>query len=142
MDQRILKIEEYVNETLKTDLKKTLDAGDLVYSQISEYLELKNLIEKMKDIDVSRTNLKTKVNVGSNIYVNGLIYSIEPIAVDIGLGFYLECSHAEALNIIDSRISILNGRADMYKKRANSIKARIKLFLEGLRNLQNINRDC
>ena len=57
-------------------------------------------------------------------------YSVEPIAVDIGLGFYLECSHVEALNIIDSRISILNGRADMYKKRANSIKAQIKLFLE------------
>ncbi|CAH8599167.1 unnamed protein product [Schistosoma haematobium] len=73
MDQRILKLEEHVNETLKTDLKKTLDAGDLVYGQISEYLELKNLIEKMKDIDVPQNNLKTKVNVGSNIYVNGLI---------------------------------------------------------------------
>ncbi|CAH8584929.1 unnamed protein product [Heterobilharzia americana] len=138
MDQRILRIEEHVNETLKVDLKKALDAGDIVYSQISEYLELKNLIEKMKDIDVPQTNLKTKVNVGSNIYVNGLIYSLEPIAVDIGLGFYLECSHTEALNVIQSRISILNDRANLYKKKANSIKARIKLFLEGLRNLQNI----
>ncbi|KAH8872139.1 Protein UXT [Schistosoma japonicum] len=99
--------------------KKTLDAGDLVYGQISEYLELKNLLEKMKDIDVAKSNLKTKVNVGSNIYVNGLI-------------------HTEALDIINSRISILTERADMYKKRANSIKARIKLFLEGLRNLQNL----
>ncbi|CAH8598017.1 unnamed protein product [Schistosoma rodhaini] len=140
MDQRILKIEEHVNETLKMNLKKTLDAGDLVYGQISEYLELKNLIEKMKDIDIPQNNLKTKVNVGSNIYVNGLIYSVEPIAVDIGLGFYLECSHAEALNIIDSRISILNGRADMYKKRANSIKAQIKLFLEMFQNLINFSK--
>ncbi|KAH8872137.1 Protein UXT [Schistosoma japonicum] len=138
MDEKILKIEEHVNETLRKDLKKTLDAGDLVYGQISEYLELKNLLEKMKDIDVAKSNLKTKVNVGSNIYVNGLIYFIEPISIDIGLGFYLECSHTEALDIINSRISILTERADMYKKRANSIKARIKLFLEGLRNLQNL----
>nr|AAX30272.1 SJCHGC02644 protein [Schistosoma japonicum] len=65
-------------------------------------------------------------------------YFIEPISIDIGLGFYLECSHTEALDIINSRISILTERADMYKKRANSIKARIKLFLEGLRNLQNL----
>ncbi|CAH8556579.1 unnamed protein product [Heterobilharzia americana] len=78
MDQRILRIEEHVNETLKVDLN----------------------------------------------------YSLEPIAVDIGLGFYLECSHTEALNVIQSRISILNDRANLYKKKANSIKARIKLFLE------------
>ncbi|CAH8853965.1 unnamed protein product [Trichobilharzia szidati] len=138
MDQRILKIEEHVNETLKKDLKKTLDAGDVIYGQISEYLELKNLIEKMRDIDVPQTNLETKVNVGSNIYVNGIIHSLEPIAVDIGLGFYLECSHAEALKLIESRVSILNERANLYKKKAISIKAQIKLFLEGLRKLQDI----
>ncbi|KAF7247575.1 hypothetical protein EG68_09867 [Paragonimus skrjabini miyazakii] len=138
LGKRIRKIEEHVNETLRNDLKKTLEAGDEVYAEISEYLQLRNLIEKMRDFRLHKENMKTMVDVGCNTYVKAVIPSVELILIDIGLGFYLECNHDEALRVIEMRTSFLNDRTAVFKKRANTLKARIKLFIEGLRELQGI----
>ncbi|CAH8550065.1 unnamed protein product [Dicrocoelium dendriticum] len=124
--EKVRKIEEHVNETLRSDLKKTLDAGDKLFAEISDYLQLLT------------NSLKTMVDIGCGMYVKGVIPSLEPLFVDIGLGFYLECNHSEALQIIESRISFLNDRTAVFKKRANQIRARIKLFLEGLREIQGL----
>lgn len=136
--EKVRKIEEHVNETLRSDLKKTLDAGDKLFAEISDYLQLRNSIEKLRDHQLVTNSLKTMVDIGCGMYVKGVIPSLEPLFVDIGLGFYLECNHSEALQIIESRISFLNDRTTVFKKRANQIRARIKLFLEGLREIQGL----
>ncbi|TPP64218.1 Ubiquitously-expressed transcript [Fasciola gigantica] len=137
---RIQKIEAHINETLRRDLKKTLDEGDQYYAEISEYLQLRNLLEKLDCSNMTHENMKTMVDLGCNIYAKAVIPSLERIYVDVGLGFHLECERNEAVKIIESRIAFLNERAMVYKQKANSIKARIKLLLEGLRELQNIPR--
>ncbi|VDP96250.1 unnamed protein product [Echinostoma caproni] len=115
-----------------------MDEGDQYYAEISDYLQLRNLLEKMNDSKLVHENMKTMVDLGCNVYAKAVIPSLDRIFVDIGLGFHLDCNRGEALQIIDSRIAFLNERTLVYKQRANSIKARIKLLLQGLRELQNI----
>lgn len=136
--EKVRKIEEHVNETLRKDLKKTLDAGDKIFAEISDYLQLRNSIEKLRDHQLVTNNLKTMVDIGCGMYVKGVIPSLERLFVDIGLGFHLECNHSEALQIIESRIAFLNDRTTVFKKQANQIRAHIKLFLEGLREIQGL----
>ncbi|KAA0194455.1 Ubiquitously-expressed transcript [Fasciolopsis buskii] len=140
LSDRIQKIEAHINETLRVDLRKVLDEGDRFHEEISEYLQLRNLIEKLDNCNMLHGDMKTMVDLGCNVYAKAVIPSLERIYVDIGLGFHLECERKEALKIIESRIAFLNERAMHYKQKANSIKARIKFMLEGLRELQNIPR--
>ncbi|BHF57966.1 hypothetical protein SprV_0100091500 [Sparganum proliferum] len=65
--------------------------------------------------------------------------SIEYLYVDIGLGFYLEMTHKEALAYIKERTELLNDRAELFRKKSFEIKARIKVCLEGLREVQSLN---
>ncbi|KAG5451884.1 Protein uxt [Clonorchis sinensis] len=138
LSDRVARLEHHVNEVLREDLRKTLEAGDEIYAEISEYLQLRNLLEKIRDFQLPTANVKTMVDIGCNVYVKGVIPTSERIFVDIGLGFHLECDHMEALSIIDLRVNHLNERSTVFKKKSNAIKAQIKLFLEALREIQGI----
>ncbi len=48
-------------------------------------------------------------------------------------------THAEALEYIKERVQLLNERAEVFRKKSFEIKARIKVCLEGLRELQSLN---
>ncbi len=68
-EAKVRKIEEFINENLKKDLQRTLDAGDAIYSEISEYLELRNLLGKFAEMDVRHGDLETMVDAGCNFFV-------------------------------------------------------------------------
>lgn len=79
---KIQKVEHHVNEVLKKDLgyiflicnfRKVLSAGDSIYAEISQYLELKNILVKLKEIDIKENYLKTKVDIGCNVYIKGIM---------------------------------------------------------------------
>lgn len=51
----------------------TLDAGDTIYAEISEYLELQNLLEKFSEVgfrdDDNGGVTETMVDMGCNFYL-------------------------------------------------------------------------
>lgn len=63
------------------------------------------------------------------------------IYVDIGMGFHLEMTHDEALDYIKERTQLLNERAEVFRKKSFEIKAKIKVCLEGLREIQSLDVD-
>uniref|UniRef100_A0A183TGQ6 Protein UXT-like protein n=1 Tax=Schistocephalus solidus TaxID=70667 RepID=A0A183TGQ6_SCHSO len=91
---------------------------------------LQNLIEKFSEMKVKNEDLSSMVDIGCNFYVKAKIPSIEYLYVDIGLGFYLEMTHKEALAYIKERTELLNDRAELFRKKSFEIKARIKICLE------------
>ena len=137
---KIKKYEEFFNETLGNDLKRTLDARDDIYTQIANYIQLKNAIEHiMSKIEQNGgvvQELKTMVDLGANFYAQARVRDPSRVIVCIGMGFYLEMGLSDALSFIDAKLELLNVRTQNLNQNAAEIKAHMTLVLEGLRELQ------
>ncbi|TQD87382.1 hypothetical protein C1H46_027043 [Malus baccata] len=147
---KIQKFEDFVDQRLKPDLVRA----------IAQRSDLRKNIENLEKNSV--TSLRTLVNLGSEVYMQadvidgfkpvlcygcgmGLIHRIfflrvcrpdtRRIFVDIGLGFHVEFTWSEALNYISQREETLARQVEECTNLIASIKARIKLVCEGIREL-------
>ncbi len=136
--------EHFVNEKLKSDLARCFSELDVIYSEIAEYEQLKDFIEKLQFTQSFEQQqqeikpLKTKVDLGCNFYAKAIAEDTSMIYVSIGYGFHLEMKHDEALRFIAKKCGDLQRSADILSEQANEIKANIKFVLEGLRELQEL----
>ena len=142
---KILEFEAFVNEKLRNDLKLLLEEQDKIYSEVAEYLQIKDTIDKIMQINKARSGddtsfkFNTRVDLGCNFYANAVIKDPKTICVAIGYGFFLEMTFDEALKFIDKKVKLLNSTSDILTNKACEIKAHIKFVLEGIREMQNIN---
>ncbi|XP_072026474.1 protein UXT homolog [Amphiura filiformis] len=139
---KVTEYEKFVNEVLRRDLKNVLDTRDEIYGKIAEYLELKTVIEKIQDSELGSGELKTKIDLGCNFYVQAKVPDASKIFVQVGFGFFVEFTLAEALKFIDKKVKHLTESTDKLTKNSAQIKAHIKLVYEGLRELQNLQKDA
>ncbi|XP_037070830.1 protein UXT homolog isoform X2 [Pollicipes pollicipes] len=135
---KITKYEEFLNETLKVDLKKLLDRRDGVYENIAHHLELRNTINTLQKAQVDKKPLKTKVDLGCNFYCSAKIDDPSRIFVRIGFGFYLEMTHTEALKFIAQRVEALERQAQLLGQNAVAVRAKIDMVLHALRELHGV----
>ena len=136
---KIARYENFLNETLRTDLKKTLERRDEIYTEQAEYLALRNSINAIKLADlVPGEPLKTKVDLGCNFYCQAKVGDPSKICVSVGLGFYVELTLEEAQKFLDRKDSDLSKQAARLTEDCAKLKANMKLVLGGLRELQNI----
>ena len=140
MASKAVKVESYeafLNERLKTDLKKVMDLRDNVNSEVAEYLQLRNVIERIKESDSAKMDtLRTMVDLGANFFCQARVTNPNKIFVCIGYGFYVELSLDEALSFIDKRVALLNSRVQELTQDVSEISARVRIVVEGLRELQ------
>lgn len=144
---KIEKYEKFVNDKLRTDLQRVLDEQDAIYTEIAEYLKIKETLEKLtltqtNDEQNKKAKLRsftTKVDLGCNFYANAQITDPSKIFIAIGYGFFLEMTHPEALKFIEKKNKVLNNSADELRVKGCEIKANIKFVLEGLKEIQNLN---
>ncbi|ELU18251.1 hypothetical protein CAPTEDRAFT_1365 [Capitella teleta] len=141
MEEKVLQYEKFLNEILRRDLQKVLEERDKIYSEIAEYLQLKNVIQKLKEEDPGRKGLKSQVDLGCNFYVQAKVPDASKIFVAIGFGFFLEMNFDEALKFIEKKELHLNGISDKLSADALKVKMHIKVVLEGLRELQRIDAE-
>ncbi|KAF9417835.1 hypothetical protein BGZ94_009855 [Podila epigama] len=136
VQEKLARYETFVNETLKKDLQDALDARNVIYDQISEYLKL------AKDIEIIKSNglkeMKTQVDIGSNFYVQAKIPDTQYIYVSVGFGFYTQLTLDEALTFISKKETQLNKKAEVYTQKASKIRAHIKLVLEAMAEVMNL----
>ena len=157
MNEKVLKYEEFLNEKLRTDLRGVHEERDQIYKQISDYMQLKRLIETVKDSTGGghRTavinnnnnipppcNIKMKMDLGCNFYCQTVIPDCSRLFVMVGFGYYVEMTLHEAEVFIDKKIKILNQKSQRCSKDSAKIKAHIKLVMGGLRELQNLNQEA
>ncbi|XP_048741108.1 protein UXT homolog [Ostrea edulis] len=135
---KVLQYEQFLNERLKTDLSQVVDQRDKLYGEVAEYLQLKTVIERIKESDFQTNGLKTKVDLGCNFYVQAHVPDASMIFVSVGYGFFLEMTHTEALAFIEKKVSINNAKIDALTTEVAKIKAHIKLVLQGLQEIQNL----
>ena len=137
-----LKIEQYetfLNETLRSDLKKSLELRDKIYEEQAEFLALRNSINAINTSElVPGEPLKTKVDLGCNFYCQARVPDPEKIFVSVGLGFFLEFTLEEALVYIAKKDQELEAKAEKLTLNCAKLKANIKLVIGGLQELQKI----
>ncbi|CAD5115928.1 DgyrCDS4858 [Dimorphilus gyrociliatus] len=134
--KKVLEYEHFLNNKLREDLRVTLENRNKILFDIAEYLELKTFVEKL--LINNDEKITTKLDLGCNFYAQAVVKDTKKIFISIGFGFFLEMTPEEALKFIDEKCTYLNEQSDLLSKQCISIKARIKLVLEGLRELQNI----
>ncbi|XP_057759225.1 uncharacterized protein LOC130979716 isoform X2 [Arachis stenosperma] len=138
--QKVQRYEEFVDRRLKPDLQRAIDERDKVFEQQKIFADLRRNIENLEKNSV--TSLRTLVNLGSEVYLQAEVPNTQYIFVDVGLGFNVEFTWSEALNYIQKREEriaktwlIYFRQIDEYNQSIASIKAQIKLVLEGIREL-------
>jgi len=139
-DDKITKYEEFLNDSLKKDLKKLLEQRDEVFQEIGHHLELRNTIHTLKKAKADNKPLKTKVDLGCNLYCSAKVDNPSRLFVKIGFGFYLEMTHAETLQYIVRRVASLEARSEALGRDAVAVRAKIDMVLEALRELQGVTR--
>ena len=132
----MFKYEEFLNERLRSDLKWIMDTRESLYSEVGEYLQLRNTIEKISSAGLPQNRLKTMVDIGCNFYIQAVVPNSSSVIVAVGLNVYVQFTHEEALKFIEKKVKHLNHKIDDLTKRAADVSARIKLVLQGLKELQ------
>lgn len=115
-----------------------LDRRDAVYSDLADYLQLRNITEKLQEQRQGQQNeeLKTLVDLGCNFYAHGRVSDPSHICVAVGYGFFVEFTLDEALAFIDRKTAYLMEQAQRLTAEASEISARVKLVMEALKELQ------
>ncbi|XP_071484766.1 protein UXT-like [Diadema antillarum] len=139
--QKVVEYERFINEVLRKDLEKVLETRDMIFSQIAEYLQLKTTIEKIQEAGYDEGELKTQVDLGCNFYAQARVPDSSKIFVQVGFGFFVEFTLPEALAFIEKKTKHLTQYSDKLTQDSAKIKAHIKLVYEGLRELQNLDKD-
>ncbi|XP_036055493.1 protein UXT-like [Onychomys torridus] len=134
--EKVLLYEAFVSDVLQRDLRKVLGHRDKVYEQLSVYLRLRNVIERLQE--TKRSELRMQVDLGWNFFVDTVVPDTSRIYMALGCGFFLELTLAEALKFVDRKSSLLTELSDNLTKDAVNIKAHIRMMLEGLRELQGL----
>ncbi|KAL3644575.1 hypothetical protein CASFOL_009755 [Castilleja foliolosa] len=133
VQEKVRKFEEFVDRRLKPDLVHAIAERDKVFEQQKIFSDLKRNIENLEKNSV--TSLRTRVNLGSEVYMQADVPDTRHIFVDVGLGFHVEFTWSEALNFIAAREEKLSRKIEDYTRLIATIKAQIKMVCEGIREL-------
>ena len=138
LPQKISRYEQFVNERLRTDLQLVLKLREEVYTDVTDYGQLKTIVDLLINEGFRKQDrpLKTMVDLGCNYYASAKVVDCSTIFVSIGLGFHLEMKLEEASAFVEDKVSQLMNKAEKLSEQAAQINGRIKMVMGTLRLLQ------
>ncbi|CAL1270545.1 unnamed protein product [Larinioides sclopetarius] len=137
-EKKIVEYETYLNEVLREDLKIVLSQRENLCQEILELEQLKTVIERLQEAELTKETLKTRVDLGCNFYAQANVTDTKYIFIKTGLGIFVQFTLEEAIKFIDKKIEFLNKKVERTLKQSSDINAHIQLILQGLRELQNL----
>lgn len=161
--QRLAKFETFINDRLRPDLMAILARRDAVFAEIADYVQLRsqvlalnpgvetkskndNVEEDEKDgappLVKSSKDVKSLLNVGCEVFMQARIEDAARIFVRVGCNTHVEMTPEEALAFVDRKEKMLQGRADKLTENASSIKAHIKVVLQAMQEILNIDAEA
>ncbi|XP_077545968.1 uxt prefoldin-like subunit [Haemaphysalis longicornis] len=139
--EKVLQYETFLNDVLKEDLRKCLEERDAVCAKLAELLQLRTVVERIQEVEANKESFRTQVDLGCNFYVQAVVPDVSKIFVQVGMGFFVELTHEEALWFIGRREALLETELQRISKESANIKAHIQMVLQGLRELQGLPAD-
>ncbi|KAK4758843.1 hypothetical protein SAY87_020144 [Trapa incisa] len=137
--EELRKWEELIDCKLKPSLVRATDERNKLFEQQKVVSDLRKNIENLQRNSI--TNMRTMVNIGSEVYLQAEVSDTRRIFVDIGYGFHVEFTWDEALKYLPSREELLARKIEECTQRIVHIKADIKWIYEVIRQLLNIPED-
>eukprot|EP00041_Stephanoeca_diplocostata_P038606 m.1532818 g.1532818 ORF g.1532818 m.1532818 type:complete len:126 (+) comp25241_c0_seq28:450-827(+) len=107
--EKVQKYETFLNDRLKSDLKKALERRDAIYEEISEYTKLATMIETIKASKHAFEDgiLRTKTDLGCNFFCEAEVEDPRMICLGVGYGIYVQLTLDEALEFIKKKTPLL-----------------------------------
>ncbi|XP_029467797.1 protein UXT isoform X1 [Rhinatrema bivittatum] len=118
LQKKVLEYEKFISEVLQRDLSKVLEQRDEIYKTIAQYLQLKNTIERLQELDDKA--LKTEVDLGCNFFVCAEVPDSSRIFMALGYGFFAELTLEEALRFIEKKNKLLTDHTVWGKRKGKS----------------------
>ncbi|KAJ3194049.1 hypothetical protein HK101_003607 [Irineochytrium annulatum] len=125
---------DFIAERLQPDLHRELEARDVIWAEIAEWLKLRSQIEAMQAHPPGEIKLLT--DVGCDFYMQAKITKRDRIYVKVGANCQLEMTLEEALAFIAKKEKLMEQRAEKATKRVLKIKAHIKFVLAAVNEIQ------
>ncbi|CAO1438046.1 unnamed protein product [Diamesa hyperborea] len=120
-------IDHVINDVLRKDLENLEKELAKNNEELIEFMQLEKSLEFLKE---NKPNgFTTKVDVGSNMFIQANVPKIEPILINIGLNTYLELELEEALKFLKMKSNILNKESDVIREQTLKIRSEIKILL-------------
>lgn len=122
------RLEYFINDVLRRDLKDYEKFIGQKNDEIMEYVQLKNVCESIVT-NFSDTALKTQVNIGGNFFMSAKVPNTERILVNVGLNHYVDFSISEAIKFCAIKTRALENEVEVIREKSIETRANIKLAL-------------
>ncbi|XP_050071453.1 protein UXT homolog [Anopheles maculipalpis] len=132
-------VERFINEQLKEDLRVYEKRLKELNAEMLEYVQLKHMIETILTQE-NRSEFKTQVNVGGNMFIKARAENVDHILVDVGLKVYVEFKIEEAIRYVEMKIKVLTKEADIVREKSIETRANIKLALLVIGDAQQLHK--
>lgn len=129
-------VNRVINENLRKNLENLEVALNKINEELIEYMQLERTLEFMKEH--KSDGFKTKIDVGSNMFMKAKVDKIEPILINIGLDVFLELELEEALKYLKMKIKVLEKEGDIVRDESLKVRSQIKILLMYLAERQGL----
>ncbi|XP_037041386.1 protein UXT [Bradysia coprophila] len=133
------KLETFINDHLREDLKVYENHLNHIHSEIMEYNQLRNTASTINTH--LKSGFKTKVDVGANFFVQAKVDNTDRILVNVGLNHFVEFQLEEAIKFCDFKVRVLNKEADVIREESLKCRANIKLALMCIGDRSNLHTE-
>lgn len=135
---RVVALEELVNEGLRQDLVEISKQVDSVCDTIADYHKVKAALKVFK---LNPTDVRVLTNIGCNFYAQCNIEDAGKIYLCIGKDYFLHMTLNDAIEMIEFKEKQWMKQLDQLQEKASSIKAYIKIALEAMGKVYEVDRD-
>lgn len=128
--------ERFLRHTLHRDLRFSEKSRTSIKEEILEYEKLRKSLQLSEKLGPGTCH--ALVDLGPQVYAQGEVEDTSMLLVDVGIGFHVECTSEEAIQVCQRREELLREREQVLLSSSASIMANIRLVSEGLDELQKL----
>lgn len=136
--ERVIAFEELVNDRLRQDLADLSRQVDTICQTIADYLKVKSALKIFKK---NPRDVRVQTNLGCNFYAQCHIEDASQIYLCVGQDYFLRMDLEEALKMIDFKERQWTKQLDILQERSSKIKAYIKIALEAMSRLYEVDKE-
>ncbi|KAK9830203.1 hypothetical protein WJX72_010279 [[Myrmecia] bisecta] len=131
---QIQQYKQFLDQRLRVDQQRGMAVRARLQDDYATFEALEASINDLTKVEGQQ--LRTLVNIGSDVFMHAEVADTSRICVSIGLGFHVECTWPEALAIAAQRKKALQVRIDKVNEDVDKIETHIQLVEEGLEALR------
>lgn len=129
---------EMLQQNFASPKQASSSAGSALIEELEENVEGGGMKKRGYVLPAAPTPMKSLVNVGSDFFMHAVTPDTRLVTVDVGLGFWMEMNHSEAIAFCGAKRGLMQKNADMLTEKAALVSSHIKLVYKGIAELMQL----